>query len=248
VDVDFGSAIRSVAGLDSIAQAAGRCNRHGRRNSGRVFILNPDFENLNELTDIKIGKQKAERFLDEFAKAPERWQQDRLSPKAIDQYFKYYFYERASEMHYPVYDDSRIGIDTDLLSLLSTNLPAVKNYAFLKQQAPKLFLRQSFLSASKAFLAIDSPTRGIVVPYGDGKTIIDKLCSSHSYIKDYSLIHHAQRYSVNVFPWEWKQMEDNGLIYEVHEGTGIYYLAYDKYYSQHFGLETSASTQPFLQA
>jgi len=31
VDIDFGAVIRALAGLDSIAQSAGRCNRHGMR-------------------------------------------------------------------------------------------------------------------------------------------------------------------------------------------------------------------------
>ena len=45
VDIDFGSVIRYLAGLDSITQAAGRCNRNGARpHPGRVFIVSPGRE------------------------------------------------------------------------------------------------------------------------------------------------------------------------------------------------------------
>ena len=63
MDVDFGAVIRSTAGLDSIAQAAGRCNRNGNREIGIVHVVNPQDENLDMLPDIKIGKEKAERVL-----------------------------------------------------------------------------------------------------------------------------------------------------------------------------------------
>jgi len=41
VDVDFGSVIRYLAGLESIAQAAGRCKSQCIRPMGKVLIVNP---------------------------------------------------------------------------------------------------------------------------------------------------------------------------------------------------------------
>ena len=113
VDISMACVIRALGGLDSIAQAAGRCNRHGENaGKGRVWVLNLQEPSLAKvLPDIDAGQQQAERVLREFAG------QDILQPKAMKYYFKNYFYDRSDEM---VYQINNNGSDS-LLSWLSDN-------------------------------------------------------------------------------------------------------------------------------
>ena len=249
VDISFGSVIRFLTGLDSIAQAAGRCNRHRERlTPGEVLIINPAEENINRLEDIRIGKEKTERLLGEFKDTPARFGNNIISPEAMEQYYQYYFYQRAKEMNYPVTANSPVGREDDLFNLLSFNSLSVEEYRRINSgKYPTIPLRQAFMTASKSFQAIESITRGIIVPYGkEGKDIVNELCAAYELEKQYKLIRRAQRYSVNVFPDVLKRLQERGAVHEVQKESGILYL--DKqYYSDEFGLsEKPVSDMVFL--
>jgi len=238
VDIDFGAVIRFTAGLDSIAQAAGRCNRNGRSTQGLVHVLNPrpGDENLRKLPDIQVGREKAERVLDDFDNNPEKFGNNRIGPEAMAWYYKNYFFDRANEMSYPV----SIGHDDTLLNLLSDNTLALKDYKRTKRQAPAIYLRQAFMTAAKTFKAIDAPTRGVIVPYGvEGKQLISDLCAAYLPDKEFELLRRAQQFSVNVFPNVLEKLSKALVVREVQEGTGILYLTDPRYYSQEFGLSDS---------
>ncbi len=242
VDVDFGAVIRFMAGLDSIAQAAGRCNRNGLRKRGLVYVINPSDENLEMLPDIFIGKEKTERIFDDFKTSPEKFRHDILGPEAMSWYYENYFFRRREEMAYPVRRE-KIGHDDSLLNLLFTNSLAVTEYSRKNNTKPGLYLRQAFSTASNAFQAIDAPTQGVIVPYGEtGRQVIADLCAAFQLDKQFDLLRRAQQFSVNVFPNVMKSLLEQGVLYPVQEGTNILYLN-DRYYSDTFGLSQEPVTE-----
>ena len=236
VDISMACVIRALGGLDSIAQAAGRCNRHGEKEGkGQVWVLNlqeQDFTRI--LPDIQAGKNHAERVFRDFAG------QDILQPEAMKRYFEYYFYQRSDEMSYFV-KNSATGSLLDWLSDNALNPYGEKNN---KRGKPLPLLMQSFKSAGRAFQAIDAPTHAVIVPYGEGVELIAKLCGEWDPKEMYEAKKKAQRYSVNVFPNVWDKLQKENALHETIEGSGIYYLD-ERYYNNEFGLsldETSEMT------
>lgn len=232
VDVDFASVIRFQAGLDSIAQAAGRCNRNGNRQVSQVYVVNPSAENIDLLEDIKVGRDTTSRLLNEFKN------RDLLDPEIMHRYFQYYFFDRSDQMAYPL-KAKQAERDDSLLNLLSLNS--------LHEKAAKspFPLNHSFMTAGKVFKAIDAPTQAIIVPFQEGKALITTLCDMNKKFEAksyYQVLKKCQQYSVNVFPNVWQALVEEDAIYEISEGEGVYYLD-ERFYSPEFGLTTKISVK-----
>ncbi len=237
VDVDFNSVIRFLAGLDSIAQAAGRCNRNGDLETSEVYVVNPDIEAIDLLEDIKIGRDKAKRVLEESG------HEDFLNPSAMDRYFSYYFYERAKDMKYPL-TAKQAGRKDTLFNLLSDNPLNVGREKDAQKAA--LSLQQSFKTAGRAFKAIDAPTQAVIVQYEEGRDIVAGLCAEPVPARAYDLLKKAQKYSVNLFPNVWDKLKKAGAVYPVQQGEEIFYLD-ERYYSPKFGVSTEIVNEMKIQ-
>jgi CRISPR-associated endonuclease/helicase Cas3 len=234
VDIDFGAVIRSLAGLDSIAQSAGRCNRHGlREDGGSVWLVNPQEEDLDRLKDIQSGREHAQRILDDFKDNPESFGSDQIGLEAILRYYQSYYLAHQNELDYPLNKNSSFGREDHLFNALSVNKLAKEAHQAIHHSEPDILLRQSFRTANGEFRVIDSPTRGVIVPIGKGRRIITELCGAFGLEKKGKLLKQAQRYSVNLFDHKLNDLLKIGAIQEVQDA-GIYYL--DKqYYSKEFG-------------
>lgn len=240
VDIDFASVIRFLAGLDSIIQSAGRCNREGK-NKGTVHIVNPNQENISMLKDIKVGRDETQRILSEIDNISELFK-----PETMTRYFKYYFHNRDNEMDYPIRNNKTR--DDNLLNLLSENqfnsLSKRNDIRTHNKKCP--LLQQSFMTAGKAFKTIDAPTHAVIVQHGKGEDIIAKLCGIFKPEIQYELLRNAQRYSVNVFPNIWEKLNKAEAIHQIQDGIDIYYLKKEHYHNK-FGVSVEVvNSLPFL--
>lgn len=91
VDLDFPEVWRAVAGLDSIVQAAGRCNREGKGNRlGQVHVFEPE-EGFPPPPELQQNAEIARDILRAHAEDP-------LSPEAVRAYFKRLYWDRDADL------------------------------------------------------------------------------------------------------------------------------------------------------
>lgn len=237
VDLSFDCVVRSLAGVPSIAQVAGRCNRHGAHRSKRVYIVRYREERLSALREIEIG-QNITKFLLRFLEKKNRSATDLLAPDSIAKYYGKYFQECRQFMCYKA--DTGVSNYTTLIELLSGNKTA-RGYA--KQALDEGMLVQSFETANRQFKVIEDGTVGILVPFGDGKRIIEELCAlDFNVVKAKKLLREAQRFTVNVYEGKVKELYQRGCIHRL-ERAGVIALK-EGFYDPMTGISKDAVLNP----
>ena len=92
VDVDFPCVFRAVSGIDSIAQAAGRCNRNGRSATPqKVFVF--EFPEDTACSFFRQAAQSAKKLFETFSG-------DLTAPECVKSYFSDYFWKNEQRMDF----------------------------------------------------------------------------------------------------------------------------------------------------
>lgn len=227
VDISFSCVVRALAGLDNVAQAAGRCNRNGEK--GRicpVYLINFKNEPLGNLTEIKTAQDISQHVIRYNENA------DLLSVNIQSSYFKQLFSRNKEILDYP-------ASGTTLLELLSTN----KGKAEAHDLKPDMLL-QAFKTAGNIFEVIDSHTESVIVPYNDeAKLFIGKLNDDLTPKEAAEILRKAQKYTVSVYMGTKKALEDNDAI-QITKNNII--VLNKRFYNSEFGITTEGAERETL--
>ncbi len=209
IDFSFDTVIRIKAGIDNLAQAAGRCNRSNEYpGMGLVYLIKLKAENLQSLPDITCAKNATRNVLTNIG------EDDLLSEEAIEWFYRCKFNECRKELKYSVVEGScKLNLAEALI-----RCPYI-----YKKENRQYVLQQPFKYIGEKFSVFDNNTTDIIVPYENGKDIISELRklsnlhSPHITIESVTnLIHKAGAFSVSMFNAQ--RFIDTGWIEELFDG------------------------------
>ncbi|MEW9698593.1 CRISPR-associated endonuclease Cas3'' [Paenibacillus sp. SI8] len=209
VDLDFPVVYRAFAGLDSILQAAGRCNRNGRLlpELGKVVVFHPPRPAPNGILRKAAETTRSILYVTTSDSV--------TNPAIFEKYFEE-LYWRAHSLD-----------EKEIVRLLDPQRNDPKECSIF------------FRTAAEKFELIDnSNQRTILVPYRDGRSLLDKLRWSGP---NRQLMRKLQRYTVTVYKQEFEALLKQGAVEEI--WSNVFALASDNHYSEEIGIriEPSAS-------
>ena len=201
VDISFEAAVRSLTRLDSVAQTAGRVNRNGERELGYCYALKLQEGSYNNMPEYPIGIDHADSVL--------RMTSDGLSPSSIKEFFQLYYQDEriSKQFSYPLNGSASI-------------------YELLQNKIRKspLFTTVKFQSAAQPFEVIGNDTIPVIVPYGEGLQLIEKL----EQLQEFSpmeekkrLLSQLRRYSVNLYRYQLQTLKN---AVTQNQATGAYLM------------------------
>ncbi|MEO1091998.1 MAG: CRISPR-associated endonuclease Cas3'' [Pseudomonadota bacterium] len=186
VDLDFPRVWRAAAGLDQIAQAAGRCNREGRRPVDESIVTvfeAPDHPAPKEIRDLADDAMRAIRRL-------QAAHTDLLAPAALRAYFEEVYW--------------RLGDDLDRHRIALGRNP-------LLNMAPSGDTDFAFRTVADKFRMIEDGLEPVIVPIdATAREAIKQLAATA--IPSGVLARNLQPYTVPVPPPARRRLIENGHV------------------------------------
>lgn len=227
VDISFDCVIRAKAGLDSIIQAAGRCNRNKEHTEPQtVFVVDIEDEKLSRLPEIESGKSVTSRVFREKTGV------NLLSKEVIDTFYRYYFFDQKQRMDF----DTRGGT-TSVYGLLSNNPLGAEAYKGRNHNREYKGIPCAFESAAKEFSVIDAVQTGVVVQYDEAIKLIGEFKLTYVPKEKMRILRKLQKYTVPVYENMLEDLKREGAVDVVDD---TFYVLSSDYYDLELGLKREA--------
>lgn len=211
VDIDFPIVFRSLAGLDSVAQASGRCDREGKltaslgKPGGQLFLFEP-----SEYSSPPFIQSATNSSIQVLASNP----QDPLSLDSIHNYFQRHYWDKRDA--------------TDQKHILENHPKHLRTKDDL--------LNFQFKTTARDFQLIDDYSEPVLVPFGKkGRHLCNQLRTTFDPAAIRHLSRKLQRYTVTVPKTKHAELIRTGVLLPLHEGR-FHLLNSDIHYSHDCGL------------
>lgn len=237
VDLSFACVVRAMAGLDSIMQAAGRCNRNGESKEIKdvyVYPLQGEERFKDYLPEIHRGKKLTLQIMGEHPDA------DLLSTGMLNEFYGMLLQSEDRDggnslLDGPLWKKENAGKTIyELLAYNESQRKQFENNTMGERYNP--FFAQAFKTVGNEYRVIPKITHNVVVPYGNAMELLDML--GHGELREkIAILRRLQEYTVSLFDYEYKILNEKHAISIASEDFDICVLNGD-YYKGEYGVVT----------
>ncbi len=198
VDISFPVVYRADCGLDSFAQAAGRCNRNGEikgasgtRGKGRIYLFQPLDHPIPEM----LHELKTNAAITRSHVLPNHPEKQLLSLEAIRTYFEHAIWQAGQRTD-----------QWDKPHIVSGDMPC------FSQNAPSPFTCFDYARAAQDFNLIDNKTHSIFIPWGrKAQALAQEIRELDRHGRPPNRTHflRAQTFTIQIYENEWRASQHN---------------------------------------